>query len=85
MSSQWTPEDELSKTDKYEWHLPESDQQHVKDTVAPGDLMIKPKDISLKPTKSPERSGIQHGMDTWNFTSYPSNAGWYLFGSIEDL
>jgi len=84
MTSQWTPEDPISKTDKYEWHLPLRDQQHVKDTVAPGDLMIKPKDFNLIPTKAPKRSGIQHGENTWDFTSTPSATGWYIFGSIEE-
>lgn len=78
----WDVQDPVDKGDRYNWHLPLADQQHIKDTVAPGDLLIKPRDISLKPTKSPERSGVQHGQDTWNFTSTPSTAGWYVHGSM---
>ena len=84
MTNRWTPEDPIPKSDKYEWHAPLADKQHAKDTVAPGDLMIKPQDITLKPTKSPERSGVQHGQDTWDFTATPSASGWYVFGTIEE-
>lgn len=74
--------DPLDKSDKYSWHMPLRDQQHVKDTVAPGDLSLKPSQIQLKPTKAPTRSGIQHGQDMWDFTATPSSAGWYIHGTI---
>ena len=45
--------------------------------------MIKPEDLSLKPTLSPEQSGIQWGQDAWNFTNAPDQ-NWYVFGTIED-
>ena len=83
MANRWTVEGPLDKTEQYEWRLPANDQEHVEQTTAPGDLLIKPKDISLKPTASPKRSGVQHGADDWNFTSIP-DTNWYILGSIED-
>lgn len=85
MANRWTPEGGPSKTDKYEWRSPSNENQHAQETVAPGDLRIKPKDLSLNPTISPERSGIQYGQDTWNFTSenVPDQT-WYIFGSIPE-
>ena len=82
-NDRWTPTDEVSKTDKYEWKSPSSNTQHEEQTTAPGDLMIKPKDLALKPTLSPERSGIQWGQDGWNFDNVPDQT-WYIFGAIED-
>ena len=82
-SDRWTPVDGPDKGDEYNWHLPNNDQQHVEQTVGPGDLMIKPEDISLKPTLSPERSGIQWGQDAWTFDNAP-DPNWYVFGMIED-
>jgi hypothetical protein len=83
MADRWTIEDGPAKTDKYEWRLPNNEEQHMEQTVAPGDLMIKPKDMTLVPTKSPTRSGIQHGLDDWNFTSVP-DTDWYIRGTITD-
>ncbi len=82
-NDRWTPTEEVSKTDKYEWKAPSGTTQHEQQTTAPGDLMIKPKDLSLKPTLSPERSGIQHGQDDWTFTNTP-DPSWYILGGIED-
>jgi hypothetical protein len=84
MANEWSVNDELpAKTEKYDWRVPDIDQQHVAQTTAPGDLRIKPKDISLRPTISPKRSGIQHGADDWNFVSDPSGTNaWYVEGSI---
>jgi hypothetical protein len=80
----WTRFEGPAKVDKYEWRLPENKDEHVEQTVAPGDLLIKPEALALKPTKSPKRSGIQHGADDWNFTNVPDTS-WYAFGMIEDL
>ncbi len=79
----WTPVDGPAKDDQYEWRLPNNDQQHVEQTVAPGDLLIKPKDITLKPTLSPERSGVQHGADDWSFDNSP-DPNWYVQGFIQE-
>ena len=45
--------------------------------------MIRPEDISLKPTLSPKQSGIQHGADDWSYTNVP-DMNWYVYGQIED-
>lgn len=83
MADEWTVEDPISNLEKYEWRVPENEDQHGEQTVAPGDLLIKPGDLNLIPTKSPTRSGIQHGQDDWNYTSVPDTS-WYVFGTIED-
>ena len=83
MANRWTIDDgEPDRTDKYEWHVPNLDQQHVAETTSPGALRIKPSDITLKPTKAPEQSGIQHGWNNWNNQVEPTLGGWYLYGSI---
>ena len=83
MAKSWTVNDgEPDKTDKYEWHLPNNDQQHVEQTTTPGDLRIKPKDISLIPTMAPKRSGIQHGWNNWNNQVEPTLGVWYIYGQI---
>jgi len=79
----WTYEEGPSKTDKYEWRIPNNEDQHGEQTVAPGDLAVKPKDLTLVPTKPPARSGIQHGTEDWNYTSIP-DMNWYVWGIIED-
>ena len=80
--SDWTKVPGPSKTDAYEWRSPKNEDQHSEQTTAPGDLMIKPKDLALKPTNSPKRSGIQHGADDWNYTNVPDN-NWYVYGFVE--
>lgn len=83
MAKRWTVNDgEPDKTDKYEWRVPNNDQQHVSQTVVPGDLMIKPKDISLIPTMAPKQSGIQHGWNNWNNQVEPTLGSWYIYGSV---
>ena len=83
MAKSWTVNDgEPDKTDKYEWHLPNNDQQHVEQTTTPGDLRIKPKDISLIPTMAPKRSGIKHGWNNWNNQVEPTLGVWYIYGQI---
>jgi hypothetical protein len=82
-NDRWTPVDGPSKVDKYEWKSPSDNTQHEEQTVAPGDLMIKPKDLALVPTNAPKRSGIQWGQDAWNYTNAPDQS-WYVFGMIED-
>ena len=83
MADSWTKEDGPSKLDPYEWRLPNNENQHGEQTTAPGDLLIKPKDLALVPTKSPKRSGVQHGADDWNFTNIPDTS-WYTFGLIDE-
>lgn len=82
-NDRWTPVDGAPKDDKYEWRSPTGTTEHEEQTTAPGDLRIKPKDLSLKPTNSPKRSGIQWGADAWNFTNAP-DPDWYVFGSVEE-
>ena len=82
-NDRWTPVEGPSKSDKYEWRLPSNEDQHVEQTVDPGDLLIKPEDIDLQPTLSPERSGIQHGQDDWDFQNVP-DSNWYIFGFVGD-
>lgn len=76
-NDRWTPTDGPSKGDKYEWRLPANEDQHGEQTVAPGDLRIKPKDLSLIPTKAPKRSGVQWGADGWDFENQPDSS-WYV-------
>ncbi|MCI0558708.1 MAG: hypothetical protein MN733_09450 [Nitrososphaera sp.] len=84
MGTNWSKdEDAPGKEDKYEWRLPENGDQHGEQTVAPGDLLIKPGDLNLIPTISPKRSGIQHGLDDWTLTEFTDEGVWYRFGSIE--
>ena len=84
MANRWTIDDgEPDRTDKYEWHVPNLDQQHVAETVTPGGLMLKPKDISLVPTMAPKQSGIQYGWNTWETQVEPSAGNWYIFGLVE--
>ncbi len=82
MGNNWTiNEDQPDKEETYEWRLPENDQQHVEHTVAPGDLMIKPKDISLKPTTAPKQSGIQSGLSDWTLEQGVTS-DWYVLGEV---
>lgn len=83
MSNRWTIDSETpDKADKFEWRLPSNDQQHVAQTIVPGQLLIKPEDITLIPTKSPKRSGIQHGADDWNYDTLTDDGTWYSFGEV---
>ena len=82
-SDRWTTEEGPAKTDQYEWRLPNNEDQHGEQTVAPGDLMIKPKDLALVPTNAPTRSGVQHGQHDWNFTNAPDSNWYVLADSIE--
>jgi hypothetical protein len=81
MADRWTPEDGPDKGDKYEWRLPNNEDQHGEQTTAPGDLLIRPGDLELIPTISPKRSGVQHGADDWNYSNAPDST-WYVWGSI---
>lgn len=83
MSNQWVKdEDAPGKEDKYEWRLPENGDQHGEQTVAPGDLLIKPKDLRLVPTIAPKRSGVQHGQWDYTIHTFVDTGTWYSFGSI---
>jgi hypothetical protein len=84
MGNRWTVNDyltEANKLDKFEWRLPFNRDEHGEQTVAPGDLLIKPSQLELKPTMSPKRSGIQHGQDDWTYANAP-DPGWYIIGGI---
>lgn len=74
-------EEEPERTAKYKWHVPGDDQQHVRQTTAPSSLNLKPSEISLKPTLPPKESGIQSGVNKWNFSEGQATA-WYIFGTI---
>lgn len=80
MADEWTKEEGPAKTDKYEWHLPNNEEQHMEETVGPGDLMIKPKDMTLVPLNSPSQNTYQSGHDAWTFTSVPDTS-WYVIGA----
>ena len=82
MGNSWSVEaNQPDRDETYEWRLPANDQQHVEHTVAPGDLLIKPQDISLVPTNSPKKSGIQSGISDWDLeTGVVSD--WYVLGEI---
>jgi len=67
--------------EEYEWHAPGNDQEHVEETTAPGDLNIKPEEIALTATLAPARTGVQHGLSDWNYTTQP-DPSWYYYGSI---
>lgn len=82
MGNNWSINDNKpALAEKYEWRVPEIDQEHVEETTAPGDLKIKPKDISLIPTNSPKQSGIQSGQSDWSFDS-GVDPDWYILGEI---
>ncbi len=84
MANTWTINaDEPDRDEVYEWRLPANDQQHVEMTVAPGDLLIKPKDISLVPTNAPKKSGLQHGISDWTLEAGVVS-DWYVLGIISD-
>jgi hypothetical protein len=82
MAKSWTiNSNKPSKLEQYDWHFPDNDQEHVEHTSAPGDLLIKPEDISLIPTLAPEPSGIQSGQSDWTVQS-GVDTKWYVFGQI---
>lgn len=85
MATDWTVNDGTvtpGKAGKYAWRLPTSSdsEQHQAQIVTPGGLLIKPSQITLIPTKSPKRSGLQHGADDWNYETAPLSSDWYSFG-----
>lgn len=87
MANQWDIEDgnmSPGKSDRYEWRLPENGEQHQSQTVTPGQLLIKPSDLTLIPTLSPKQSGLQHGIDDWNLDAFIDDGTWYSLGSIVD-
>jgi hypothetical protein len=83
-SDRWTINDGAPGLgDKYEWRLPNNDAEQMEQTVAPGELLVRPEDVDLAPTKSPERSGLQHGRDEWNYENAPDHS-WNVIGDITD-
>ncbi len=83
MGTNWeVNENAPEKDEKYEWKLPENEAQHQQETVAPGDLRLKPKDVSLVPTNAPKQSGIQSGQAFWTVQSGVTSSGWYILGTI---
>lgn len=83
MADRWEQVEGPAKGSEHDWRLPVKDEQQEQ-TVAPGDLMIRPEDMTLQPTLPPARTGIQHGNQDWNFQNEPDNEGWYISGSVED-
>lgn len=81
--SNWNIEDPIDKSDKYEWRLPNNEDQHIEQTVAPGDLMIKPEDVDLIVTLAPKKSGIQHGQVDWSYDNI-LDSSWYIYGFVEE-
>lgn len=82
MGTDWDVNADLpDKGEVYEWRLPANEQQHVEQTVAPGDLQIKPKDISLVPSNAPTQGSIQSGWSDWTYESQPDSS-WYVRGEI---
>jgi len=85
LGNRWTIEDgntDPGKSDRYEWRLPENDNKHVEEALAPGDLLIKPSKITLKPTLSPKASGVQHGWEDWTKQTFTDSGTWYSYGTI---
>jgi hypothetical protein len=82
MADRWTPVEGPDVGDKYNWRLPVKDEQQAQ-TVAPGDLLIRPEDMTLVPTQPPKTSGLQHGQQDWTYTNVPDTS-WYIWGQIED-
>jgi hypothetical protein len=83
MGNDWTIDDSTPRKDaeEYKWHAPNNDMEHVTETTAPGDLNIKPEEIALTATLAPARTGVQHGLSDWNYTSQPDDS-WYVWGRI---
>jgi hypothetical protein len=80
MADDWTINAEKpAKSEQYSWRTPKNSQEAVEQTTAPGDLNIKPGDITLKVTLSPKRSGVQHGADDWDYINQPDDT-WYIIG-----
>lgn len=70
------------KSDKYEWKAGENDEDQIMtDTVAPGDLNLRPEDIDLAPTLAPATIGIHSGVWEWSYQNSPDDQ-WYIRGSI---
>lgn len=83
-ANRWTINDDIpDKGDKYEWRLPNNDKEHMEQTIAPGDLLIKPQDMDVILTNSPKQEGLQHGADAWTFSNVPDTS-WYVRGSVHD-
>ena len=61
--------------DKYEWRLPNNESQHVQETTAPGDLLIKAEDMTDVPRKVPSgEKGVQTSEQEWSFHNQPSSS-----------
>jgi len=74
----WTKDDsenELEQAgDKWEWRVPQNKDEHQQETVAPGDLLIKPEDLDAVPRKTPSGlKGIQTGEQEWSYQSQPDS------------
>jgi len=84
MANRWTVDDGApGKGEKYSWRVPNADSEHFEQTVAPGELQVKPEDFDAIPTIAPERSGAQHGQDDWNYENAP-DPSWDILGDITD-
>lgn len=70
------------KRERYEWHFPKNDQEHVEETVAPTDMNIKPSQVNLKPKLSPASGGVQTSTTAdWTYQS-TVDSSWYVLGDI---
>lgn len=83
MADEWDVEEIIDQSEKYDWHLPNNEDQHSEQTVAPGDLMVKPEDLDLVATLAPKQSGVQHGVNDWTYENAPDSE-WFSQGSITD-
>ena len=82
MSKRWSVNDDKpSENERHAWRHPNDDQQHVLETTAPGDLIHTPSKITLKPTLSPNKTGVQAGHENWTIDNAPSTS-WYILGTI---
>tara|TARA_R110000751_G_scaffold298832_2_gene409034 strand:+ start:554 stop:820 length:267 start_codon:yes stop_codon:yes gene_type:complete len=79
-------ENELEQAgDKYKWRLPKNEDQHQQETVAPGDLLIKPEDLDNVPRKTPSGlKGIQTGSQEWSYQSQPDSTWTVTDSAPED-
>lgn len=82
MAKRWAINDNKpSRAETYEWRHPNNEMQHTKETTTPTDLNVGPEKITLKPTLSPKKTGIQSGYEDWTVASQPDST-WYVFGTI---
>lgn len=73
----WTDTDAPFYPTPYDWRLPGAGEQHQSETQAPGDLAIRPADLTLTPGE------IQWPAEReWELSVDPVD-DWYIWGAIE--